>query len=166
MNNHKRTQTIVFIGIMTALIAAVTAMIQIPIPTGYLNFGDVMVMISAFVLPVRGAMIAAGVGSALVDLFTYPQYAIFTFFIKMAEVLVIVKFSHHLKGKKRYIPFFLAGFTMMFLYGLVDAYLVGKISYMPISMAYNSIQAIANSLIATLAYPSIIVLVNHLRGKG
>ncbi|CAM3666697.1 ECF transporter S component [Erysipelothrix urinaevulpis] len=166
MEQEKRTQTIVFIAIMTALVAAVTAIIQVPIPTGYLNFGDVIVMMSAIVLPIRGAVIAAGVGSAIVDLMVAPQYAIFTLFIKMAEVVVIQQLIHLLDGKKRFIPFFLAGFTMMTLYGFVDAFLVGNITYMPVSMMYNLIQAFVSSLIATLIYPGVVELMKHLRGKG
>ena len=167
IEDQKRTQALVSIGIMTALITAVTILIKIPIPQGYLNFGDVVVMISAFVMPFRGALIAAGLGSALADLFGgYPIYAIFTFFIKMAEVAVIYKLSHYLKTKKRIIPFALAGFTMMFLYGLVDGLLVSSVAYIPVSMGYNFFQALISVIIVTMIYPSINELMKHLRGKG
>ena len=164
---QRRTQMIVSIGIMTALITAVTTLIKIPIPQGYLNFGDVVVMISAFIMPFRGALIASGLGSALADLFGgYPIYAIFTFFIKMAEVAIIYKLSDYLKTKKRIIPFALAGFAMMFLYGLVDGLLLSSVAYIPISMAYNFFQALISVLIVTVMYPSINELMKHLRGKG
>lgn len=166
MEDQKRTQALVMIGIMTALVTAVTVLIKIPIPQGYLNLGDVVVMISAFVMPFRGALIASGLGSAMADLIGgYPVYAIFTFFIKMAEVVVIYKFKDYLVSKKRVIPFALAGFTMMFLYGLVDGLLVSSLAYVPISMAYNFLQAFLSVVIVTLMYPSINELMKHLRGK-
>ena len=166
MANQKRTQALVMIGIMTALVTAVTVLIKIPIPQGYLNLGDVVVMTSAFVMPFRGALIAAGLGSAIADLIGgYPVYAIFTFFIKMTEVAIIYLLRDYLVGKKRIIPFALAGFSMMFLYGLVDGLLLSSFAYIPISMTYNFIQALLSVLIVTLIYPSINELMKHLRGK-
>lgn len=167
MQDQKRTQALVYIAMMTALVTAVTSIIKIPLPQGYLNFGDIVVMMSAFVMPFRGALIAAGLGSALADLFGgFGVYAVFTLFIKMAEVVVIYKLIHLLDGKKRIIPFALAGLTMMFLYGLVDGLLVGNIAYVPISMLHNLPQAAISALAVTIMYPNIKNLMKHLRGKG
>lgn len=167
IEEEKRTQALVLIAIMTAMVTAVTLLIRIPIPHGYLNFGDLIVMISAVVLPFRGALIASGVGSALADLLgSYPEYAVFTLFIKMAEVAIIYKFAHYLKTNRRFIPFLLAGLTMIVLYGFVDGFLTSSVAYIPISMGYNLLQGLLSAFVMVLIYPRIINLMKHLRGKG
>ena len=72
---------------MAALTAAATIAIPVPLPGGgYANAGDVLVLLSAFVLgPGLGAA-AAGVGSALADLILgYTIYAPGTLIIKAAD---------------------------------------------------------------------------------
>ena len=72
---------------LTALFAALcligTLLIAIPLPVGYFNVGDVFVLLAGWMLgPVYGS-IAAGVGSAMADLFSgYGVYAPFTLVIK------------------------------------------------------------------------------------
>ncbi len=76
--------------ILTAMFASMvcvsTLCIQIASPTGgYINLGDALVLMSAFLLgPVYGAA-AAGIGSALADVITgYVHYAPGTLIIKAA----------------------------------------------------------------------------------
>ena len=72
---------------LTALFAALcligTLLIAIPLPVGYFNVGDVFVLLAGWMLgPVYGS-IAAGVGSAMADLFSGDGvYAPFTLVIK------------------------------------------------------------------------------------
>ena len=65
-------------AMFAALVCAATAAVRIPIPAtqGYANLGDALVLLSAFFLgPLYGGL-AAGVGSALADLFAgYALYA-------------------------------------------------------------------------------------------
>lgn len=72
----EKTKTIVLSALFTALITLSTMVIQIPMPvSGYVNLGDVFVLIAAFVLgPIYGT-ISAGIGSMLADLLS--GYAIF-----------------------------------------------------------------------------------------
>ena len=68
----KRTATLIVAqaGVMAALVAVATFLVQIPIPAtkGYLNFGDIMIFISAFTFgPIVGGF-AGGVGSAISDI--------------------------------------------------------------------------------------------------
>ena len=72
----EKTKTIVLSALFTALITLSTMVIQIPMPvSGYVNLGDVFVLIGAFVLgPIYGT-ISAGIGSMLADLLS--GYAIF-----------------------------------------------------------------------------------------
>jgi uncharacterized membrane protein len=69
-----------------ACIATMVFMFPIPATSGYFNFGDAIVMITAFTFgPVIGA-IAGGLGSGLADLLSgWYNWVIFTAVIKGAE---------------------------------------------------------------------------------
>lgn len=78
-------------AIMTALVAVTTLLIQVPIPAtkGYLDFGDIMIFVSALTFGPAIGGFAGGVGSAISDTLSgYPQYAPFTLVIKGAEGLI------------------------------------------------------------------------------
>lgn len=78
------TQRIILSSMLAALVCVATMLIKIPSPLkGYLNLGDCVVLLSGWILsPVYG-FLAAGVGSALADLFSgYVTYVPATFIIK------------------------------------------------------------------------------------
>lgn len=83
MKNDK-IKKIVWAGLFTALTTVATMVIQIPSPTGgYVNAGDAVVILGAFLLGPGWGALAAGLGSALADLFAgYVIYAPATFVIK------------------------------------------------------------------------------------
>jgi len=70
-------------AVMTALITAATAVLIVPIPAGYVHLGDGLVLLAGWLLgPVWGA-VAAGLGSALADLFLgFAVYVPGTFVVK------------------------------------------------------------------------------------
>ena len=81
---------LVYMALFTALTTAATMVVRVPSPTGgYVNAGDAVVLLSAFLLgPLPGA-VAAGVGSALADLFAgYVLYVPATLIIKGLTALV------------------------------------------------------------------------------
>lgn len=81
---------IVMASMLAALCCVATMIIKIPSPMkGYLNLGDCVVILSGFILsPVYG-FLAAGVGSALADIFSgYIIYAPATFVIKGIMALI------------------------------------------------------------------------------
>ena len=82
------TKKLVITALFMALTMVATMFIRIPLPLGYVNLGDVFVLLSVFVLgPICGT-IAAGIGSGLADLFGYITYAPGTLIIKSAMALV------------------------------------------------------------------------------
>ena len=86
---RKGIKTLVLAALFTALTAVATMVIQIPSPmNGYVNLGDCMVLLSAWVLgPFVGAA-AGGIGSMLTDLLTgYGYYAPGTLIIKAVMAL-------------------------------------------------------------------------------
>lgn len=72
-----------------ALSCAATMVIQIPIATGYLNFGDGLCLLAGWILGPWYGFAAAGLGSALADLLTgYGAYVPATFVIKGLVALI------------------------------------------------------------------------------
>lgn len=81
---HKKLHRLVLAALMAALTCVATnIVIPVPMVHGYVNLGDCMVLLSAFLLgPAYGAA-AAGIGSALADVFLgYLSYAPGTLLIK------------------------------------------------------------------------------------
>ena len=81
---NKQIRTLVRAALFAALTCVMTLVIQIPAPTGHVNLGDVGVLLSAWVLGPLWGGAAAGVGSALADLLSWPTYAPATLVIKFA----------------------------------------------------------------------------------
>lgn len=95
------TKKIVMAALMAALACVATMIIKVPSPLkGYLNLGDCVVLTAGWMLsPVYG-FLAAGLGSALADLFSgYVVYAPATFLIKGCMAL-IAYFGFRLLHKK------------------------------------------------------------------
>ena len=94
MSGQKRlgSKEIATIGVMGALACIATMVFMFPIPatSGYFNFGDAIVMTTAFTFgPVIGA-IAGGLGSGLADLLSgWYNWVIFTAVIKGAEGYIV-----------------------------------------------------------------------------
>lgn len=70
-------------ALMIALVCVTTAVIQIPIPLGYMHLGNVMILVAGvFFGPVTG-LLAGGIGSALADLLTgFAVWVVPTLIIK------------------------------------------------------------------------------------
>ena len=110
-------------GLLTALVAAVTLALRIPMPAteGYLNLGDAVIVAGALLFgPVAGAL-AGGVGSALADLYGgYSHWVPFTLLIKGCEGYAIGRLSHRIwcrrSGTRRLafaLPGTVVGLTIM-----------------------------------------------------
>jgi uncharacterized membrane protein len=117
------TLTVAQAGVMAALVAVTTALVQIYIPAtrGYLNFGDIMIFVSAFTFgPIVGGF-AGGVGSAISDAATgYAYFAPFTLVIKGAEGLIAGLISNGLSRKRDIIAVVIAGSEMVTGYFLAE----------------------------------------------
>lgn len=79
-----KTQKMVLAALIASLTCVVTMLVKIPSPLkGYLNLGDCVVLVSGWVLSPLYGFLAAGIGSALADIFSgYIIYAPATFVIK------------------------------------------------------------------------------------
>lgn len=101
MNRKDTTQNMVMTSLLMALICIATMIIKIPSPLrGYLNLGDCVVLLAGWMLsPVYG-FLAAGLGSALADIFSgYIMYVPATFLVKGLMAL-IASYGFRLLHKK------------------------------------------------------------------
>lgn len=85
-----KTKRIVMAALMAALTCVATMIIKIPSPLkGYLNLGDCIVLVAGWMLSPAYGFLAAGLGSALADIFSgYIIYAPATFLIKGLMALI------------------------------------------------------------------------------
>ena len=88
---HATTKRIVITALMAAMVCVATMIIKIPSPMqGYLNIGDCIVLLCGWLLGPGYGFVAAGLGSALADLFSgYISYAPVTFLIKGFMALIV-----------------------------------------------------------------------------
>jgi uncharacterized membrane protein len=111
-------------GIMAAIVAVATFAVQIPIPAtkGYLNFGDIMIFVSAITFgPLVGGF-AGGVGSALSDVAGgyASTYAPFTLMIKGAEGIIAGLIAKRGSKKRNILAVIVAGVEMVAGYFLAE----------------------------------------------
>ena len=96
------TKKLVITSMFTALTTVATIAVQIPMAFGYVNLGDMFVLLSAFVLGTWYGVAAAGIGSAMADVIIgYAIYAPGTFIIKAIMSLIVSLIIKSLNGKIR-----------------------------------------------------------------
>ena len=115
MKKRKHLIKLITASLLAALCCVATMVMQIPTPTGgFVNLGDTIVIVSAFMLSPVYAALAAGIGSMLADILaSYIQYAPATFFIKAAMALIawfVLRLAKKLVEKN---VFFSLSFTVL-----------------------------------------------------
>ncbi len=96
---------IVLTSLMIALVFVITYLpflhIPSPVPPGYFNIGDAVIMIAAILLGRRAGMLAGAFGAALADLaFGAFIFVPITFVVKGIEGYVVGAIAHRKKGQK------------------------------------------------------------------
>ena len=162
-NTDRKIRTITIAAMFTALTAVATMMIQIPTPSkGYVNLGDCIVNISAWMLgPVYGAA-AGGIGSALADILTgYFIYAPATLIIKalMAVVSYYVFNAVNKRSKtlvSRIIAASAAEFVMVFGYLLYEAVIYHSASIFITGIPGNIAQSVMGVVGSVAVYELVL----------
>lgn len=155
---HDKLIRLVLAAVFAALTCVATMMIHIPMPAtnGYINLGDGMVLLSAFLLgPVYG-MAAGGLGSMLADvLLGYASYAPGTLIIKglMALCAALIMTALRDKTKAGVIVGALVGeIIMVFGYFAYESTLLGYGLAAAASIPGNAIQGAAGMIVSILVY--------------
>ncbi|ADQ05056.1 protein of unknown function DUF1393 [Caldicellulosiruptor owensensis OL] len=116
----------VFSGVIIALVFVLTFTVKIPLPTGYFNVGDVIIMLSSILFGKSIGFMSGSFGSALADIASgYTIYAPFTFVIKGLEGFICGLIFEKLERKKKWASFIistmLSGIFMALGYFLSEA---------------------------------------------
>ena len=151
-----KTKKIVITALLTALTCIATMIIKIPSPlNGYINLGDCVVLVAGWMLSPAYGFLAAGLGSALADVFSeYIFYAPATFIIKGLMALIVFIFFK-LTSKKigkfpsQLIGAFLAELFMISGYFLFEGILYGFAASV-VNIPANAIQAAAGIILSII----------------
>ena len=153
MNTTKR---IVTASMLAALVCVATMIIKIPSPLkGYINLGDCVVLLSGWLLSPLYGFLAAGIGSALADVFSgYIAYAPATFVIK-GLMAIIAYFGFRLLHKRlgsfssRIISGTLSEIIMILGYFVFEGFLYGFVPSL-VNIPANAVQGVAGLIIGTI----------------
>ena len=155
MNNSK-TKKLVMASLLAALCCVATMIIKIPSPLkGYLNLGDCVVLLSGWLLSPAYGFAAAGIGSALADVFSgYVTYAPATFIIKGLMALIAYFGFKILQNKignlpSRIISGIVAEAIMVLGYFVFEGFLYGFIPSI-VNIPANAAQGVAGIIIGTI----------------
>ena len=155
-NMNTNTKKIVVAALMAALACVATMIIKIPSPLkGYINLGDCIVLTAGWMLSPTYGFLAAGLGSALADLFAgYVTYAPATFVIKgLMALLAYYGFQllHKTLGRlpSRIISGAAAEVLMVVGYFVFEGFLYGFVPSM-VNIPANCVQGVAGLIIGTV----------------
>ena len=143
-------------ALMAALACVATMIIKIPSPLkGYLNLGDCIVLTAGWLLSPTYGFLAAGLGSAMADVFSgYVTYAPATFIIKGLMALIAF-YGFKLLNKKignlpsRIISGIVAEIVMILGYFVFEVLLYGFITS-AVNIPANGVQGIAGLIIGVI----------------
>ena len=151
-----KTQKIVIASMLAALCCVATMIIKIPSPLkGYLNLGDCVVLLSGWLLSPAYGFAAAGIGSALADVFSgYAIYAPATFIIKGCMAIIAhfcFKGMHERIGNisSRIIGGVLAEIMMISGYFVFEGFMYGFAPSL-VNIPANGVQGIAGLIIGLM----------------
>ena len=153
---HSKTKRIVITALMAAMVCVATMIIKIPSPMkGYLNIGDCIVLLCGWLLAPGYGFVAAGLGSALADMFSgYLTYAPATFLIKGSMALIAFacfKLMNKRIGRlpSQIIGAVLAEIVMVLGYYVFEGFLYGFIPS-AVNIPANAVQGAAGLILGII----------------
>ena len=162
-NASENLKKLTLAGALAALATVFTLLIQIPSPTkGYINLGDTIVNLSAWILgPLYGGA-AAGIGSALADLISgYTVYAPATLIIKAA--MAVAAFYVYAQAAKKWksLPARIASaivseIVMVTGYAVFAGFLYGSVATAFLSVPENIVQGAVGAAVSVSLYELIL----------
>ena len=153
---HSKTKRIVITALMAAMVCVATMIIKIPSPMkGYLNIGDCIVLLCGWLLSPGYGFVAAGLGSALADMFSgYITYAPATFLIKGSMALIAFacfKLMNKRLGRlpSQIIGAVLAEIVMVFGYFVFEGFMYGFVPS-SVNIPANAVQGAAGLILGII----------------
>lgn len=165
MNSTKTINKMVLTAMMMCMVIVMTMIIRIPVPAtqGYIHLGDCMIFFSVLLLGWKWGAVAAGVGSAMADMFAgYVQYIPVTLIVKGLIAVVVGLFidmavRHGFTGFKmkvaEIIGMVIGGAFMVCGYYLAESAMYGSFITPLASVPMNIVQFVVGVILASaLAY--------------
>ncbi|SKA94793.1 Uncharacterized membrane protein [Caloramator quimbayensis] len=159
VNEKSKIKNIVYTAMAIALVTVATMIIRIPSPKmGYINFGDIMIFITAAILGRKIGFAAGGLGSAFADILGgYFIYAPATFIIKGIEGLILAMLvkkdkEGNLKSQSIVVASILSALWMVLGYFIYEYFMFG------VGTAYPNVPAnlIQGGVSAAVAIPILL----------
>ena len=156
VNMHLKTKKIVVASLIAALVYVATTIITIPSPLkGYLNLGDCIVLLAGWMLSPGYGFVAAGLGSALADLYAgYVTYAPATFIIKGTMALVAFACFKLMSQKVGKLPSRLIGGVLAEIVMVMGYFVFEGFSYgfapSAVNIPGNAVQGVAGIVIGII----------------
>lgn len=149
-----KNKMMVMAALFVALSYVATVVLMIPSPTGgYMNLGDTVVLLGAYLLGPAWGAVAGGLGPALADLLGgYGVYAPATLVIK-ALMAVSAALVYRVLGRKNWVLLIsgcIAEAIMVVGYCLFDAFLAGNLAVGLTGIPANLMQAAFGLVASTL----------------
>ncbi len=157
--HSERTLHIVIAAMFAAMVAVMTAFVQIKTPTGgYVHLGDSMIYLAASFLPLPYAVAASAIGGGIADLLVYPETLVYTVIIKAVNAVFFSAKGDKLLTRRNALMTIPSGAVTIIGYSLsklIRMLLAGDSIQSAITNALwkvpeNSIQAVASALIFIL----------------
>ena len=139
-------------GVLAAAIVLLTTLVSIPMPGGfgYINLGDVGVLLAGMLLGGGWGALCAGAASALSDvLLGYTVYAPATFVIKGLVALVAGLLFARTQKKIRFAALYPAALIVPVGYFFYELLLYGSASAIP-NILFNTLQCMVGAVVATV----------------
>ena len=169
----KAIRKLVLSAMFAALSCAATMVIQIPIATGYLNFGDSLCLLAGWILGPWYGFAAAGLGSALADLLAgYGAYVPATFVIKglvaliAALLLRLVRKAGMPAVWQLALSALPAEAAMVLGYFSFETLVLGETAAAAAAVPNNLLQAAAGSVLAVLLEQAVCRVPGLMRPSG
>ena len=158
----RKTYNVVMTGILAALIMVTTMIVRIPVPftQGYAHLGDAAIFIAVLMVGRNWGAGAAGIGSALADIFSgYTYFAPWTLIVKGLMGFTMGAALEHLEKKGNLvrggkIPLLeilamaLAGLEMVAGYYFAEVIMYGSWLVPLPTIPANAIQAVVGLILA------------------
>ena len=155
-SNDNKLRRLTYAAVFAAIVCVMTMIVKVPTPTkGYMNLGDVAVLLAGFMLGGVYGGAAAGVGSALADLFAgYMVYAPATFVIKwLTAAVAAIRFGTTRRGTAAAILSGLVGEAVMVLgYFVFEIFISGGAAAALTGVPMNLLQGAVGVILSTLLY--------------
>ena len=149
-----KTKMLVLTGLFAAMACLATMVLVVPSPTGgYMNLGDAVVLLGAYLLGPAWGAVAGGIGPALADLLAgYTEYVPATLVIKAIMGLLAGVLYRQLREKNggALVCAIVGEIPMVVGYWLYDGILLGSLAGSAAGIPSNLVQAAFGIVVSTL----------------